>query len=94
MRIPILSKLFRSRADPTNSMGQRTYHFFFGSTSSGKVDNERTTMQNSAVYACVRIFSETIASLPLHTYIRTNKGKKKPRIIRCTNCSMRSQTQR
>ncbi|MGF7185277.1 HK97 family phage portal protein [Desulfitispora alkaliphila] len=77
MKIPILSKFFKSRADPQNNMWQSAYNFFFGPTSSGKVVNERTAMQTSAVYACVRILAETIASLPLHTYERTDKGKEK-----------------
>ena len=34
-------------------------------------------MQTTAVYACVRIIAETIASLPLHTYSHTENGKKK-----------------
>ena len=34
-------------------------------------------MQTTAVYACVRILAETLASLPLHTYKRTAKGKGK-----------------
>ena len=36
-------------------------------------------MQTTAVYACVRILSETIASLPLHTYQVTEDGKDKAR---------------
>ncbi|WP_429159697.1 phage portal protein [Desulfitispora alkaliphila] len=75
--MPVLSKLFRSRADPKNSMWQSAYQFFFGPTSSGKVVNEKSAMQTTAVYACVRILSETIASLPLHTYQKTDKGKEK-----------------
>ena len=77
MKIPVLSRLFRSRADPKNSMWQSAYQFFFGPTSSGKVVNEKSAMQTTAVYACVRILSETIASLPLHTYQKTDKGKEK-----------------
>ena len=77
MKISVLSKLFRSRADPKNSMWQSAYQFFFGPTSSGKVVNEKSAMQTTAVYACVRILSETIASLPLHTYQKTDKGKEK-----------------
>jgi len=77
LKIPVLSKLFRSRADPKNSMWQSAYQFFFGPTSSGKVVNEKSAMQTTAVYACVRILSETIASLPLHTYQKTDKGKEK-----------------
>ncbi|MEI6132435.1 MAG: phage portal protein, partial [Bacillota bacterium] len=66
MRLPIISKLFQSRASPQNVFWSNAYQFFFGSTSSGKTVNERTAMQTSAVYACVRILAETIASLPLH----------------------------
>ena len=54
-----------------------TYSFFFGSTTSGKSVNERTAMQTTAVYACVRILAETIASMPLHTYKYTERGKEK-----------------
>ncbi len=36
-------------------------------------------MQTTAVYACVRILAETIASLPLHTYMNTENGKEKAR---------------
>nr|WP_091541134.1 phage portal protein [Alkaliphilus peptidifermentans] len=75
--MPIISKIFRSRADPKNSMWQSAYQFFFGPTSSGKMVNEKTAMQTTTVYACVRILSETIASLPLHTYKRTDRGKEK-----------------
>lgn len=66
----------KSRAGPKNLWSSVT-SFFFGNTTSGKVVNERTAMQTTAVYACVRILSETIASLPLHTYRYTNNGKEK-----------------
>ncbi|QGT99509.1 Phage portal protein [Candidatus Syntrophocurvum alkaliphilum] len=75
--IPFLSKLLNPRASPKNNMFNNTYNFLFGSTSSGKLVNERTAMQTTAVYACVRILAETLASLPLHTYKRTDKGKEK-----------------
>ena len=40
--------------------------------------NERTAMQTSAVYACVRILAESIASLPIHIYqYREDGGKEK-----------------
>ena len=77
--INIFSKLFKSRAEPKNSFFGNAYSFFFGPTSSGKTVNERTAMQTTAVYACVRILAETIASLPLHTYINTDTGKEKAR---------------
>ena len=77
MNIPFFSKLFKSRADPQNSFLNSTYSFFFGSTTSGKTVNERTALQTTAVYACVRILSETLASLPLHLYKYTDSGKEK-----------------
>jgi len=52
----ILKGLFNSRDKPKNRSGG-TLGFLFGSTSSGKAVNERTAMQTSAVYACVRILS-------------------------------------
>ena len=72
----VLYKLFKSRDKPNNTLSN-AYTFFFGSTSSGKIVNERTAMQTTAVYACVRILAETIASLPLHIYKCTDKGKEK-----------------
>jgi HK97 family phage portal protein len=77
MKLPIVSRLFQSRDGPNNSFLGSTYSFFFGSTTSGKTVNEITAMQITAVYACVRILSETIASLPLHTYKYTETGKEK-----------------
>uniref|UniRef100_UPI0009FE8958 phage portal protein n=1 Tax=Tissierella creatinophila TaxID=79681 RepID=UPI0009FE8958 len=75
----IFSKLFKSREKPSNSLFGSTYSFFFGATTSGKTVNETTAMQTTAVYACVRILAETIASLPLHTYKSTSEGKEKAR---------------
>jgi HK97 family phage portal protein len=77
MKLPQISSFFRPRASPKNTFWQSPYNFFFGSTTSGKTVNERTAMQTTAVYACVRILAETIASLPLHTYKRIDKGKEK-----------------
>ena len=53
------------------------YSFLFGRTTSGKPVNERTAMQTTAVYACVRILAEAIASLPLHVYEYQDDGGKK-----------------
>lgn len=54
------------------------HSFFFGTTSSGRAVNERTAMQMTAVYSCVRILAEAIAGLPLHLYrTREDGGKEK-----------------
>lgn len=71
----ILSGLFRSRDKPKNRVGGG-WSFLFGGTTSGKAVNERTAMQTSAVYACVRILAESVAGLPLHVYERTANGSK------------------
>lgn len=78
MQISILNRFFKSRDKPIkNYIPGGFYEFFFGTTTSGKTVNERTAMQTTAVYACVRILSETIASLPLHIYKYSDKGKEK-----------------
>ena len=77
MKIPLISRFMRSRASPKNTLYGSTYSFFFGGTASGKTVNERTAMQTTAVYACVRILAETIASLPLNVYQFTDNGKEK-----------------
>lgn len=71
----VFPRLFRSRDKPENRMSSTT-SFFFGGTNSGKPVNEHTAMQTSAVYACVRILSESIASLPLHVYKYLEGGGK------------------
>jgi HK97 family phage portal protein len=68
--------LFHSRDKPTNSVGGG-FSFLFGGTSAGKAVNETTAMQTSAVYACVRILAEAVASLPLHIYEKNADGGKK-----------------
>ena len=51
-----------------------------GTSSSGKAVTERSAMQMTAVYACVRILSEAIAGLPLHLYKYTDDGGKEKAI--------------
>uniref|UniRef100_UPI003FF00484 phage portal protein n=1 Tax=Megasphaera sp. TaxID=2023260 RepID=UPI003FF00484 len=51
--------------------------FLFGPSTSGKNVNEFTAMQTTAVYACVRILSETLAALPLQLYRYTPGGKER-----------------
>jgi phage portal protein BeeE len=77
MQIPIIGRLFKSRDKPVaNSLLGSAYSFFFGSTVCGKTVNERTAMQTTAVFACVRIPAGTIASMPLHIYKYTEQGLK------------------
>ena len=69
--------LFRSRDKPKNFYHFSGWPFVFGRSSAGKNVNEFTAMQTTAVYACVRILAESIASLPLHLYEYDGQGQKK-----------------
>ena len=60
----LIQRIFRARDKPTNQLNGSAYSFFFGGTAAGQSVNERSAMQMSAVYACVRILSEAIAALP------------------------------
>ena len=75
-----LSGLFHSRDNPTNSTYGSAYRFLFGGSNSGKSVYERSAMQMTAVYACVRILSEAIAGLPVHVYKYTGSGGKEKAI--------------
>ena len=72
----IFSGLFRSRDKPVNSTSGSAYRFFLGGSTSGKSVTERSAMQMTAVYACVRILSESIAGLPVHLYRYQDDGRK------------------
>lgn len=72
----LFNGIFRSRDAPTNRTAGSAYSFFLGNSSAGKRVNERSAMQMTAVYSCVRILSESIASLPLHLYRYTGDGGK------------------
>ncbi len=76
MKRGLLSGLFRSRDKPFNRTAGSSFTFLTGGSSSGKTVNERSAMQMTAVYACVRILAEAIAGLPLHLYRYTGDGSK------------------
>lgn len=71
-----LQTLFHSRDKPKNFSPGAGRSYLFGPTTAGEVVTEQTAMQTTAVYACVRILSESIASLPLHVYRRGENGNK------------------
>ena len=76
----IFKGLFRTRDAPQNRTAGSSYSFFMGGSASGKQVNERTSMQMTAVYSCVRILSEAVASLPLNVYRYTDTGGKEKAI--------------
>ena len=69
-----IKRLFTRKT--TNSLNGSGYRFMMGGSTSGKHVNERSAMQMTAVYACVRILSESIASLPIHLYCNEAEGSK------------------
>lgn len=88
----IFSRMFRSRDKPPEQEAPATEEraqnaggypisapipFMMGRSAAGQAVTPRTAMQSTAVYACVRILSESIASLPLHVYSYMDDGSKK-----------------
>ena len=70
------SSLFRARDKPRDSVSAAPT-FFFGASGSGKAVNATTAIQLSTVYACVRVISETVASLPFGVYEAIDGGSHK-----------------
>ena len=76
----VFGKLFKARDKPQDALNGSGYSFMFGRSAAGQAVNERSAMQMSAVYACVRILAESIASLPLHFYQYNDAGGKEKAI--------------
>ncbi len=74
------NSLFRSRDAPQNSTAGSAYTFFFGGSTSSKTVTERSAMQMTAVYSCIRILAEAVAGLPLNLYRYTEDGGKEKAI--------------
>lgn len=74
----LINKLFNSRDHPKidNRTVGSSYSFYMGGSSAGKNVNERSAMQMTAVYSCVRILAEAVAGLPLHLYRYKEDGGK------------------
>ena len=76
----LFSSIFKSRSKPANSTVGSSYTFYMGGSTAGKAVNERSAMQMTAVYSCVRILAEAVAGLPLHLYKYTSTGGKEKAI--------------
>ncbi len=76
MQIPFLKKWFKRStvANPTKWLLE-----LFGAKNSktGVSVNETSAMYYTTVYSCVKIISESLASLPLILYERLEKGKRR-----------------
>lgn len=78
MKLPFINRFIEARAAPVDEKMQA---FMNGEdladTRVGLFVSEESAMRTSAVYACVRVLAETVASLPLPLYKRLSKGKEK-----------------
>jgi len=69
-----LSIFSRKKPKVENALST-TKQFFMGGASAGVFVNEDAAMRTSAVFACVRVISEAVASLPLNIYRRDGEGR-------------------
>lgn len=72
---------FKKSEQRNNTPAYDTYYssLAIGGDSAGVAVNTETAESISAVYACVAAISETVGSLPLYVYQRTDKGREKAR---------------
>ena len=95
MGIKSLFGFGQARDKPVDKAADAGYSFLFGRTTSGKPVNERTAMQTTAVYACVRILAEAVASYRfMYMSIRMTEARSWCMTIRYIICSMMSRTRR
>lgn len=74
-----IKDFFKSRDKPKNYLGDYigSVGYYYGRSISGKRVTPYNAMQLTAVYACIRIIAETVASLPLNLYKYADDGKEK-----------------
>jgi len=72
----IFKGIFKARDKPENRTVGSNYIFYMGGSTAGKTVTERSAMQMTAVYSCVRILAEAVAGLPLHFYRYKDDGSK------------------
>lgn len=74
----LFGRASKARDKPKNVTAGSTYSFFLGGSTAGKVVNEHSAMQMTAVYSCVRILAEAVAGLPFHLFrYKPDNGKEK-----------------
>jgi HK97 family phage portal protein len=73
-RVRIIFKNLSTLARPSPELREA---LMSASSKTGIRVNDKNALQTTAVFACVRLLSENIASLPLFLYRKTDKGKEK-----------------
>jgi len=78
MKIPFISRLLERRYSLSDLDKAMDLAFAGRNTATGVSVTEKTALQSVAVFACVRILSETLASVPLPLYRRmTTRSKRR-----------------
>ncbi|QCT03299.1 phage portal protein, HK97 family [Paenibacillus algicola] len=80
LKIPIISKFLEKRSEMSDLKNpKRWFYNTFGITAGNGIQvTEATAMKSTAVLACVRVLSETVASLPVPVYRRLKpRGKER-----------------
>lgn len=72
----ILTQVFERRFHPSQDPPTWVVKLSGWDTATGVTVTPESAMQATAVYACVRILAESVASLPLHVYRRLDEGGK------------------
>lgn len=72
----ILSQAFETRTHPAQNID---WHDWWGikPTAAGVHVNHKNSLEQSTVFACVRVLSETVAGLPFVLYRRRDRGKER-----------------
>lgn len=73
----IFNQIFNQASTVSNPSSWLSDMFGKSETSSGTTINEQNAMDNTAVHAAQKVIFETIASLPLMMYKRTDEGKER-----------------
>ena len=74
----LLSTLFERRVHPRVDSDWLVASFGGTGTKAGRTVSQQTALTYAAVFACIRVISETLASLPLFTYRRLEpRGKER-----------------
>ncbi|ATH95168.1 phage portal protein [Bacillus glycinifermentans] len=72
----LIDRVFEKRSDSSEASGFNELINLFGGrqTASGEKVNERNSLVQPDVFACVNVLSDDIAKLPVHTYQKLDNG--------------------
>lgn len=76
IKIPFTPRYLEIRSTLANPAEWLVEALVGNKSASGRSVTPTTAMQSTAVFACVRVLAETVASLPLHVYRRLPQGGK------------------